>query len=89
MATTFTSTYVTAKKLQLPSIAFCSRRSFNSSELGKLNASREFFNFLSVTEETWKKFETRKDLQKAWDSAAIFINNLTTLTFRNISFNDH
>jgi hypothetical protein len=73
---------VTEKFLQLPSIGLCSRTSFNSSQLRLLNVSNEFFNFLSVSDQTWKNFDNGTALMEVWDSAAISINDFLSLSFR-------
>jgi hypothetical protein len=81
-ATTFTSTYVAEKYLLLPSIGLCSRTGFNSSQLRILNTSNEFFNYLSVSQDTWKRFDKGSELKKAWDKTAISMNDFLNLTFR-------
>ena len=81
-ATTFTSTYVAEKYLLLPSIGLCSRTGFNSSQLQILNTSSEFFNYLSVSQATWKTFANGSELRKAWDKTAVYMNDFLNLTFR-------
>ena len=70
------------KDLLVPSIGLCSRTAFNSSQLRLLNTSSEFFNYLSVSQETWKYFDNGTELKEAWDTAAISMNDFLNLTFR-------
>jgi hypothetical protein len=47
-----------------------------------MNLSAETFNFLSVSDRTWKGFDNATELNRAWDLATIDINSFTELSFR-------